>query len=95
MGLYRRKGLVVFAAWEADGGIPVLWRGWVIDPAMLTFSPWPILVSVPIAGIGAIPTGTGAMEDRGIGSMLIGGTALKEGLVPITGLALIWFRVSG
>lgn len=59
---------------------------------MLTFSPWPILVreaTVPIAGIGAIPTGTGAMEDRGIGSMLIGGTALKEGLVPITGLALI------
>ncbi len=45
--------------------------------------------TVPIAGIGAIPTGTGAMEDRGIGSMLIGGTALKEGLVPITGLALI------
>lgn len=59
---------------------------------MLMFIPWPILVSdatVPIAGRGAIPTATGAMEDRGIGSMLIAGTALKEGLVPITGLALI------
>lgn len=50
---------------------------------------------VPMAGSGAMPTGTGAMEDRGIGSMLRGGTVLNEGLLPITGLARIWFRVRG
>lgn len=92
MGLYRRKGLVVFAAWEAAGGIPVLCRAWGIDPAML--SPCPMRM-VPMAGSGAMPTGTGAMEDRGIGSMLRGGTVLNEGLLPITGLARIWFRVRG
>lgn len=60
--------------------------------------PWPILVrdvTLPKDGTGAIPTATGAMEGRGIGSMLTDDIVLKEGLVPMMGLALIWFNVKG
>ncbi len=87
---------MVLVAWEAGGGIPALCRGWDRDPAMAI--PWPILVrdvTLPKDGTGAIPTATGATDGRGAGSMLTEDTDVKEGLVPMMGLALIWFNVKG